>query len=136
MPDGLQSWETDRNFEKEEGQMDLNCPNCSSPDTQKLSLVMSKGGLMEKGAKFGVAYAANIWIPLATVIFAIMFGIVFAMMNTILGILVFCGVLYAGYAGRKWLKAKTKSKFADVAPAMKQSGFQCNRCEHLFIPAV
>ncbi len=119
--------------------MNLNCPNCSSPDTQKLSLVMNKGGLMEKGAKFGVAYAANIWIPLASVIFAIMFGIVFAMFNTILGILAFCGVLYAGYAGyagRKWLKAKTRSKFADVAPAMKQSGFQCNRCEHLFIPAV
>jgi hypothetical protein len=115
--------------------MNLNCPNCSSPDTQKLSLVMNKGGLMEKGARFGVAYAANIWIPLATVIFAVMFGFVFGLFNAFLGVLVFCGTIFAGYALRKWLKAKTKSKFADVAPAMKQSGFQCNRCEHLFIPA-
>ena len=115
--------------------MNFNCPKCSSADTQKLSLVMNKGGLMEKGAKFGVAYAANIWIPVASVFFAIIFGIMFGLFNTYLGILAFCGTLYAGWAGRKWLKAKTRSKFADVPAAMKENGFQCNRCEHLFIPA-
>jgi hypothetical protein len=125
----------DRNLKGWRKTMNLNCPNCSSPDTQKLSLVMNKGGLMEMGAKFGVAYAANIWIPVASVFFAIIFGIVFGMFNTYLGVIAFCAVLYAGWAGRKWLKAKTKSKFADVPPAMKQNGFQCNRCEHMFIPA-
>jgi len=115
--------------------MNLNCPKCSSPDTQKLTLVMNKGGMMEKGARFGAAYVTNIWIPVATVFFAIIFGIVFAMVNGYVGFIVFAGTLYAGYAGRKWLKAKTRSKFADVPAAMKQNGFQCNRCEHLFIPA-
>jgi hypothetical protein len=129
------AWGTIENLEGWRKTMNLNCPNCSSPDTQKLSLAMNKGGLMEMGAKFGVAYAANIWIPVASVFFAIIFGIVFGMFNTYLGIIAFCAVLYAGWAGRKWLKAKTKSKFADVPPAMKQNGFQCNRCEHLFIPA-
>ena len=45
------------------------------------------------------------------------------------------GLLYGGYALRKRLKEKTKSKYADLSPQMKQSGFQCNRCEHQFIPA-
>jgi hypothetical protein len=115
--------------------MSLNCPNCSSQDTQKLSLLMNKGGMMEKGARFGAAYVANIWIPVATVFFAIIFGIVFAMFNGYVGFIAFAGILYAGYAGRKFFKAKTKSKFADISPAMKQNGFQCNRCEHVFIPA-
>jgi hypothetical protein len=96
---------------------------------------MNKGGLVEKGAKFGVAYAVNIWIPVATVFFGILFAIVFAMWNGYLGLAVFAGFLYAGYAGRKWLKAKTKSKYADLSVQMKQDGFQCNRCENLFVPA-
>ncbi len=115
--------------------MDLNCPKCSSPDTQKLTLVMNKGGMAEKGARFGAAYVANIWIPVATVFFAIIFGIVFAMVNGYVGFLAFVGVLYAGYAGRKLFKAKTKSKFADLPKQVKENGFQCNRCEHVFLPA-
>ena len=115
--------------------MDLNCPKCSSQDTQKLTLVMNKGGMAEKGARFGAAYVANIWIPVATVFFAIAFGIVFAMANGYVGFLAFVGILYAGYAGRKLFKAKTKSKFADMSAQMKANGFQCNRCEHVFIPA-
>jgi hypothetical protein len=40
----------------------------------------------------------------------------------------------AGFFARKWVKAKTKSKFADLSDNMKKNGFQCKRCEHLFIP--
>ena len=114
--------------------MNLNCPSCGSPDTQKLSLAMEKGGIAEKGAKLGAAYVTNIWIPVATVFFAIFAGIVFAMVNGYLGLLVFVGTLYGGYAGRNWFKAKTKSKFADLSAPMKENGFQCNRCAHTFIP--
>ena len=115
--------------------MNLNCPKCGSEDTQKLTLAMNKGGLVEKGAKFGAAYVANIWIPVATVFFGFLFAIVFAMWNGYLGLAVFAGFLYAGYTGRKWVKAKTKSKYADLPVQMKQDGFQCNRCENLFVPA-
>ena len=114
--------------------MNLNCPKCGSQDTQKLSLVMNQGGVAEKGAKLGAAYVTNIWIPVATVFFAIFAGIVFAMINGYVGLAVFAGVLYGGYAGRKWFKAKTKSKFADLSANMKDNGFQCNRCAHMFIP--
>ncbi len=89
---------------------------------------------METGAKLGAAYVYNIWIPVASVFFGILAGIVFAMINGYLGLLVFAGCLYGGYAARKWMKAKTKSKFADVPAQMKQNGFRCGRCEHLFIP--
>jgi hypothetical protein len=115
--------------------MNLNCPKCGSENTQKLSLVMNKGGMMEKGARFGVVYIYNVWIPLATVLGAIAFGIVFAMLSGYLGFLMFVGILVGGYFARKWVKAKTRSKFADVSPEMKANGFQCNRCENLFIPA-
>ena len=115
--------------------MNLNCPKCGSDQTRKLSLVMSQGGVMEKGAQFGAAYVYNIWIPLATVLGAIAFGIVFAMVNGYLGFLVFVGTFFCGYQARKWVKAKTKSKFADLAPQMKQEGFECGRCAEVFLPA-
>jgi hypothetical protein len=115
--------------------MNFNCPTCGSENTQKLSLVMNKGGMAEKGARFGAMYVYNVWIPVATVLGAIAFGIVFAMSNGYLGFLVFVGILVGGYFARKAVKAKTRSKFADVSPQMKDSGFQCNRCEHLFVPA-
>ena len=115
--------------------MNLQCPNCSSEDTQKLSLVMIKGGLFAKILRFGVIYAYNIWIPLVSVLSSIAFGFLFAMINVFLGLLVFFGILFAGYSARKWIKAKSKSKYAEVPVQMKQNGFQCNRCEHLFIPA-
>jgi hypothetical protein len=120
---------------KEELSMNLNCPKCGAENTQKLSLVINKGGVLEKGARFGAAYVYNIWIPLATVLGAIAFGVVFAMFNGYLGFMVLVGILVAGYFARKWLKSKTRSKFADIPVQMKESGFQCNRCEHLFIPA-
>ena len=115
--------------------MNLNCPKCGGEDTQKLTLVMNKGGIAEKGARFGAAYVYNIWIPVATVFFGIAFGIVFAMSNGYLGLLVFAGILCGGYYARKWVKAKTRSKYADLPAQMKQNGFQCNRCEHVFLPA-
>jgi len=115
--------------------MNLACPKCSSEETQKLSLVMNKGGMMEKGAKLGAAYIYNIWIPVATVFFSIIFLIVFGLFSIYLGMVVFVATLWGGYAGRKWAKAKFKSRYADLPPQMKESGFQCNRCEHLFIPA-
>lgn len=115
--------------------MNLKCPKCSSEETQKLSLVMSQGGTMEKGAQLGTSYGLNILLPLMTVIFAILIGIMFAMAQPLLGLLAFAGVLFGGFTLRKRLKAKTKSKYADLPAQMKQNGFQCNRCEHLFIPA-
>lgn len=115
--------------------MNLNCPKCSSEDTQKLSLVMSQGGMAEKGAKLGAAYGLNILLPLMTVIFSILIGVMFALFHIVLGLAAFVGVLFGGFALRKWLKAKAKSKYADLPAQMKQNGFQCNRCEHLFIPA-
>ena len=114
--------------------MNLTCPKCSSEDTQKLSLVMSQGGVAEKGAQLGASYGLNIMLPAMTVIFSILIGIMFAMANPILGLIAFGGVLFGGYTLRKRLKIKTKPKYADLSPQMKQSGFQCNRCENLFIP--
>ena len=65
--------------------MNLTCPKCSSEDTQKLSLVMSQGGVAEKGAQLGASYGLNIMLPAMTVIFSILIGIMFAMANPILG---------------------------------------------------
>jgi hypothetical protein len=115
--------------------MSLNCPQCGGEQTKKLTLVMEEGGMAEKGARFGAAYVYNVWIPVATVLVAIAFGIVFAMVNGYLGFVIFVGTFFAGYRARKWMKAKTRSKFADLPPQMKQNGFQCNRCEHVFLPA-
>lgn len=75
--------------------MNLACPKCSSENTQKLTLVMNKGGLIAKGARFGAVYVYNVWIPLATVLGSIAFGIVFAMFNGYLGLLVFVGILFS-----------------------------------------
>src|ERR1700739_2919175 len=114
--------------------MNCNCPSGGGENTKKLSVVMNKGGLMAKSMRFGVVYVYNVWIPLASVLGAIAFGVVFAMINGYLGFLVFVGTLVAGYFARSWVKAKSRSKFADVPDQMKEYGFQCNRCEHLFIP--
>lgn len=115
--------------------MNLNCPKCSSADTQKLTLVMDQGGTMEKGAQLGVSYGANIALPIATVFFAILFGILFAISSPLFGLIVFAGILYGGFLLRKKLKSSTKSRYADLSPDMKQSGFQCKRCDSLFIPS-
>ena len=115
--------------------MNLNCPKCSSEDTQKLSLVMSQGGVAEKGVQLGTSYGLNILLPLMTLIFSFLIGVMFGLFHPVLGLMAFVGVLFCGYALRKWLKAKTKPKYADLPAQMKQSGFQCNRCAHLFIPA-
>ncbi len=115
--------------------MDLKCPKCGSEATQKLTLVMSQGGTMEKGAQLGVSYGANIALPLATALFAVMFGILFGLMSPILGLIVFGGTIYGGFWLRKKLKDKTKSKYADLSADMKQRGYQCNRCENQFVPA-
>ena len=115
--------------------MNLACPSCKSEDTQKLSLVMSKGGVAEKGAQLGAAYGSNIMIPMMTLVISVLMGIMFALFNFFLGVVAFGAVLFGGYSLRKWLKAKTKSKYADLSADMKQNGFQCNRCENLFIPA-
>jgi hypothetical protein len=113
--------------------MELTCPKCKSEDTQKLTLVTDKG-LFGKMMRFGAVYVYNIWIPVASVFFGIAFGIAFGMFNGYLGFFAFAGILAAGYFARKWVKAKTRSKFANLSDNMKQSGFQCQRCEHLFIP--
>jgi ribose/xylose/arabinose/galactoside ABC-type transport system permease subunit len=96
-------------------------------------MVMYKG-LFGKILRFGIVYVYNIWIPVASVFFGIAFGFVFGLFNATLGVLVFLATLTAGFFARKWIKAKAKSKYADLSDNMKQNGFQCKRCEHLFIP--
>jgi hypothetical protein len=96
---------------------------------------MSQGGMAEKSAKLGMAYGYNILLPLMTVVIAFLMGLMFGIFNIFLGLIAFVGTLFGGFTLRKWLKGKTKSKYADLSAQMKQSGFQCNRCEHLFIPA-
>jgi hypothetical protein len=113
--------------------MDLTCPKCKSEDTQKLTM-SSDDSLFGKVMRFGAVYVYNVWIPVASVFFGIAFGIVFGLFNGYLGFLAFAGTLTAGFFARKWVKAKTRSKRADLSDNMKQNGFQCKRCEHLFIP--
>ena len=113
--------------------MDLTCPKCKSEDTQKLTMA-SDNSLFGKMMRFGAVYVYNIWIPVASVFFGIAFGIVFGLFNGYLGFFAFAGTLTAGFFARKWVKAKTRSKRADLSDNMKQNGFQCKRCEHLFIP--
>lgn len=115
--------------------MNLNCPKCNSEDTQKLSLVMNQGGMSEKSARLGAAYGLNIMLPLMTLVVGALIGVMFALFNGLLGLLAFVGVLFGGYTLRKWLKTKMKSGYSDLSADMKQRGFQCNRCEHLFVPA-
>ena len=114
--------------------MNLTCPKCNSGDTQKITMVASASGLLGKILRFGAVYVYNLWIPVASVFFGIAFGIVFAMFNGYLGFFVFAATLTAGFFARKWVKKMTRSKFADLSDNMKQNGFQCQRCEHLFIP--
>lgn len=118
----------------QERTMNLNCPKCGGEDTRKLTLVMDQGGAAEKGARLGMAYGYNFMLPMFTIVFAIMFGIVFAMMNGYLGLIVFAGILYGGFMLRKMFKNKVRSRYADLPAEMRQNGFQCNRCEHQFIP--
>ena len=115
--------------------LNLNCPKCSSADTQKSTLVMNKGGMLEKGARFYASYGINFLLPFFTILAAIGFGMVFALFSTVLGVLVFAGIIFAGFALRNFFTGKTKSKYADLPAQMKQNGFQCNRCEHTFVPA-
>ena len=115
--------------------MNLACPKCGTEDTKKLSLVMSQGGVSEKGAQLGVAYGANIMIPVMTFVIAGLVGFMFLLFNWLLGILAWAATMYGGFKLRAYMKAKTKHKFADVSPQLKQDGFLCSRCEHLFIPA-
>jgi len=115
--------------------MNLTCPQCKSEDTQKLSLVMSQGGMAEKSAKMGVSYGLNIMLPMMTFLIAALIGFMFMFIHFIVGVAAFFGVAFAGFKLRSYLKGKSKSKYADLPADMKQSGFQCNRCEYLFIPA-
>jgi hypothetical protein len=116
--------------------MNLSCPKCNSEDTRKLTLVMSEGGSMEKGAQLGMSYGLNIMLPVMSVIIGLLMGLLFGLMfGSVVGLIAFAGTVYGGFALRKRLKAKTKPKYADLPVQMKERGFQCNRCEHLFIPA-
>lgn len=115
--------------------MNLNCPSCGSPDTQKLTLAMDKGGVIEKGAKVGVFYFANVWVPFVTFLVAVMFAIIFAFIHWFLALAAFAGVCYLGYLARNWVKNKGKTNYDKLSAPLQQSGFQCKRCAHLFIPA-
>ena len=114
--------------------MNLNCPKCGSEGTQKLTLVMESGGVLEKAAKMQVSYGVNVALPIATVFIAILVSLLF-ISNLLLALIVFAGIVYAGFAWRRKMKNKARSKYDDLSPQMKQNGFQCNRCDNLFIPA-
>ncbi len=114
--------------------MNLKCPKCGSEGTQKLTLVMDKGGTLEKAAKMQVSYGVNIAMPVATVFIAFLVSLIF-IWNLLIAAIVFVAIIYGGFAWRKKIKAKAKGKYDDLAPDMKQNGFLCNRCENLFIPA-
>lgn len=115
--------------------MKLSCPKCGTEDTRKLSLVMSQGGVSEKSAQLGVSYGANIMIPMMTFVVAALVGFMFLMVNPVLGVLAWAATMYGGFKVRGYLKAKTKHKYADLSPQLKQDGFLCNRCENVFLPA-
>ena len=115
--------------------MNLACPKCGTEDTKKLSLVMSQGGVSEKGAALGMAYGANIMIPMMTFVVAALVGFMFLMWNPLLGVLAWAATMWGGFKLRAYMKAKTKHKYADVSPQLQQNGFLCSRCEHIFIPA-
>jgi hypothetical protein len=59
----------------------------------------------------------------------------FMLWTPLLGVLAFAATMWGGFKLRAYMKAKTKHKYADVSPQLKQDGFLCNRCEHMFIPA-
>ena len=115
--------------------MNLACPKCGTEDTRKLSLIMNQGGMTERSAQLGVAYGANIMIPVMTFVIAGLVGFMFLIFNWVLGILAWAATMWGGWKLRGVLKNKTKSKYSDLSPEMKADGFQCNRCEHMFIPA-
>jgi ribose/xylose/arabinose/galactoside ABC-type transport system permease subunit len=94
----------------------------------------SDNSLFGKVLRFGAVYVYNVWIPVASVFFGIAFGIVFGLFNGYLGFFAFVGTLTAGFFARKWVKAKTRSRNADLSDNMRQNGFQCKRCGHHFIP--
>ena len=115
--------------------MNLACPKCSAPDTRKVSLLMSEDVATNAAAKLGSAYAYNIAIPLATLVFACLLGVMFGLFNIVVGLLVFAAILFGGWKIRGIVKRGMRSKFADLSAEMKRDGFRCSRCEHLFIPA-
>jgi hypothetical protein len=96
---------------------------------------MAQGGTAEKSAQLGVSYGANVMIPVMTFVIAGLVGLMFMFAHWLLGILAWAATMWGGFKLRGVLKNKTKSKYADLSPAMKAEGFQCNRCEHQFIPA-
>lgn len=114
--------------------MDLERPKCGSEATQKMTLVMDRGGTGERVTKMGVAYGANVALPLATVFIAFLVSLLF-IWNLLIAAIVFAAIIYGGFYLRKRLKAGAKGKYDDLSPQMKQNGFLCTRCENLFIPA-
>jgi hypothetical protein len=115
--------------------MDLKCPKCASEDTQKLSLAMQRGGnALEKSATLHSKFGANVAVPLATVLFAVIFGIPLLASSPVMGLVAIAVIIYAGYVVRGKLTKVSRSPFDDLPLAMQESGFQCNRCGHQFVP--
>ena len=114
--------------------MNLACPKCGAQDTRKISLLMSESGATNEAVKLGKAYVYNIAIPLATLVFAFLLGLLFGLFNIVVGLLVFAATLFAGWKIRGIVKRGMRSKFAELSAEMKRDGFRCSRCEHLFIP--
>lgn len=120
--------------------MNLSCPSCGTESTMKLSLMISRGATATEGfAKFGGGYIANVMVPLAGTGLSLLAAMLFGLMNTLLGFLVFIGGIYATIQIRRKVKSTlqpvTQQKLSKLDNDTKQRGYQCQRCEHIFVPA-
>jgi predicted RNA-binding Zn-ribbon protein involved in translation (DUF1610 family) len=119
----------------QERDMNLNCPKCGSGETQRLLLVMDQGGITEKTVRTHNVVGANVALPIATLLFAVLFSMLFVGSSVLLAVLVFGGIMWAGFMLRRRILNASRSPYADLTPDMKQRGFRCNRCGEQFIPA-
>lgn len=114
--------------------MNLTCPKCGTEETRRLSLVMSED-ITGKGIRFGAAYMYNFVLPFLTIGIGLFFLVILSIFKFALGLFAFAGCLIFGYYVRKWVKGKFRPRFDDLPNNMKQNGFLCSRCAHVFLPA-
>lgn len=120
--------------------MNLTCPSCGSANTTKLSLMISRGATTAEGvAKFGSLYVANFVVPLLGFFFTLLTGILFGLWSTFAGLVVFAGGLYLTMRIRRKIvhvmRPIAQQRLTKLDEQLKANGFQCQRCEHLFVPA-
>ena len=113
--------------------MNLECPKCGAENTKKLSIVMAEN-VTQKGVRLGAAYMYNVWLPFMAIGVGLLVALILSIFSWQLGVFAFCVCLVLGYMIRSWAKAKFRPKYANLPAPMKERGFVCGRCEHLFVP--